>query len=39
LESSGFCFFVGGVISDAGLGLFGRGHRALGHNAKSQFLA
>jgi len=31
-------FFVGDVTMGAGLHIFGRGHRALGANAKSQFL-
>jgi len=37
VESFGFCFFVGDVITGVGLRIFGRGHRALGANTKSQF--
>jgi len=32
LESFGFRFFVGDVISGAGLGHYGSGFRALGYN-------
>jgi len=32
-----FGFFVGDVISETGLGLFGWCHQVLGANAKSQF--
>jgi len=35
---SDFEFFVGDIIMGAGLCISGRGHRALGTNAKSQFL-
>jgi len=32
-----FAFFVGDVIIEVGLCIFGLGHQALGVNAKSQF--
>jgi len=38
MESFGFCFFVRDVISEVGLGLFGRGHQTVGANTKRQFL-
>jgi len=33
-----FVFFVGVIIMGIGLLIFGRGHWALGANAKNQFL-
>ena len=37
LKGLDFSFFVGDIISGIGLGLFGRGHQALGPNCKNQF--
>jgi len=36
-EGFGFVVLVGDIIIGVGLGIFGRGHRALGPNRKSHF--